>query len=382
MSIMQFFIATILTAIVLITPLLAEEKNHLKELDKLKYDITNLKKSLTGDAESQESLNNQLKTTELILAEAELKVRALEKKLNILNLRINDLNEQKINLFSYLKDQKLLIKKYISSLHHKSDSEPIRLLLNQKDPKNINRVLKYYNYFAAARGQKIKAYEIKINELKSVKESISNQKVELLNSRSELNAEKIGLFLAQNNRAITIKKLNKKIHTSRLKLAAYTDQRAGLEALLANNKSILQELPTSSTRKNFIANKGLLPWPVKGQLSNGYSPALDSSLHSKGWLLKTAAGTPVSAVHDGKIVFSGYLKGHGLLIIVSHGGGYMTLYAHNQFLLKNIGDWVLKGERIARVGNTGGLSEHALYFEIRQDGKTSNPKIWLQKENY
>jgi len=379
---MQFFIVITLTAIMFITPVLAEEKNHLKKLNKLKYDITSLKKSLTGDGESQESLNNKLRTTELILAEAGLKIRALEEKLNILSLQINDLNKQKIILSTYLKNQKLLIKKYISSLHHKGASEPIRLLLSQKDPKNINRILKYYNYFATARGQKINVYQIKINELKSIKESISTQKVELLNSRSELNAEKIVLSSAQSNRAMTIKKLNKKIHNSRLKLAAYADQRASLEALLVSNRSILQELPTISTRKDFLANKGLLPWPVKGRLSNGYSPALSSSLHSKGWLLKTSAGMPVNAVHDGKIVFSGYLKGHGLLIIVSHGNGYMTLYAHNQFLLKNIGDWVLKGERIARVGNTGGLSEHALYFEIRQNGKPSNPKIWLQKETY
>ena len=96
-----------------------------------------------------------------------------------------------------------------------------------------------------------------------------------------------------------------------------------------------------------------------------------------GWLLSAPAGTSVSAVHHGRVVFSDYLRGHGLLIIVDHGDGYMSLYAHNQMLLKEAGDWVNTREPIAKVGNTGGRKEHALYFEIRHNGKPANPRKWL-----
>jgi septal ring factor EnvC (AmiA/AmiB activator) len=144
----------------------------------------------------------------------------------------------------------------------------------------------------------------------------------------------------------------------------------------------LNNYSSASSKNNFYENKGKLPWPVNAYPSNKYDLKSNSSMHSKGWLLKTNAGSPVRVVHDGKIIFANYLKGLGLLMIVSHGDGFMTLYAHNQFLLKKMGDWVLKGEDIARVGNTGGLDEHALYFEVRKNGKPSNPKFWLLSKNY
>ena len=99
----------------------------------------------------------------------------------------------------------------------------------------------------------------------------------------------------------------------------------------------------------------------------------------QGWLIKVSAGAAVKTVHQGRIVFSNYLRGFGLLLIIDHGDGYMTLYGHNQELLKDTGDWVQTNEIIARAGNTGGLSAPALYFEIRSQGQPTNPKKWLQK---
>ena len=97
-------------------------------------------------------------------------------------------------------------------------------------------------------------------------------------------------------------------------------------------------------------------------------------------MLKAKEGTPVRAIHYGRIIFSDYLRGHGLLTIIDHGDGYMSLYAHNQVLLKETGEWVLPNETIAKVGNTGGQDDHALYFEIRHNGKPTNPKRWLAKK--
>ena len=100
----------------------------------------------------------------------------------------------------------------------------------------------------------------------------------------------------------------------------------------------------------------------------------------KGWLIDVKAGAPVKAIHQGRVVFSNYLRGFGLLLIVDHGDGYMTLYGHNEELLKDTGDWVQSNEQIARVGNTGGLTRSALYFEVRSQGKPANPKLWLSQK--
>ena len=96
-------------------------------------------------------------------------------------------------------------------------------------------------------------------------------------------------------------------------------------------------------------------------------------------MIGAKSGQSVNAVHDGHVIFSNYLRGFGLLIILNHGDGYMTLYAHNEELLKDTGDWVLSNETIARAGDSGGLDKPALYFEIRKQGQPADPKIWLGK---
>jgi septal ring factor EnvC (AmiA/AmiB activator) len=376
---MRYFILRILIALIFISPILAEEKN---DLNKLNNKISELKKSLVGDGESQESLNDQLEKTELSLAKIVSKIRAFEKKIDSLNRRIENLNEQKNNLAAYLRKQQYLIKNYIKFLHRQGTEEPLKLILKQQNPKNINRILEYYNYFINARNEKINSYKEKIKELNITQKLISAQKLELMRNRSELSERKNSFLSLQSSRSLTMKKLNSKINSSKLKLALYADQKANLEILLRKKTHALNNYSSASSKNNFYENKGKLPWPVNAYPSNKYDLKSNSSMHSKGWLLKTNAGSPVRVVHDGKIIFANYLKGLGLLMIVSHGDGFMTLYAHNQFLLKKMGDWVLKGEDIARVGNTGGLDEHALYFEVRKNGKPSNPKFWLLSKNY
>jgi len=376
---MRYFILRILIALIFISPILAEEKN---DLNKLNNKISELKKSLVGDGESQESLNDQLEKTELSLAKIVSKIRAFEKKIDSLNRRIENLNEQKNNLAAYLRKQQYLIKNYIKFLHRQGTEEPLKLILKQQNPKNINRILEYYNYFINARNEKINSYKEKIKELNITQKLISAQKLELMRNRSELRERKNNFLSLQSSRSLTMKKLNSKINSSKLKLALYADQKANLEILLRKKTHALNNYSSASSKNNFYENKGKLPWPVNAYPSNKYDLKSNSSMHSKGWLLKTNAGSPVRVVHDGKIIFANYLKGLGLLMIVSHGDGFMTLYAHNQFLLKKMGDWVLKGEDIARVGNTGGLDEHALYFEVRKNGKPSNPKFWLLSKNY
>ena len=376
---MRYFILRILIALIFISPILAEEKN---DLNKLNNKISELKKSLVGHGETQESLNDQLEKTELSLAKIISKIRAFEKKIDSLNRRIENLNEQKNNLAAYLRKQQYLIKNYIKFLHRQGTEEPLKLILKQQNPKNINRILEYYNYFINARNEKINSYKEKIKELNITQKLISAQKLELMRNRSELRERKNSFLSLQSSRSLTMKKLNSKINSSKLKLALYADQKANLEILLRKKTHALNNYSSASSKNNFYENKGKLPWPVNAYPSNKYDLKSNSSMHSKGWLLKTNAGSPVRVVHDGKIIFANYLKGLGLLMIVSHGDGFMTLYAHNQFLLKKMGDWVLKGEDIARVGNTGGLDEHALYFEVRKNGKPSNPKFWLLSKNY
>ena len=123
-----------------------------------------------------------------------------------------------------------------------------------------------------------------------------------------------------------------------------------------------------------------MPWPAGNKLIKKFGNAkIDGKITWEGILISAKAGTSVEAIHHGRVVFSDYLRGHGLLVIVDHGDGYMSLYAHNQSLLKETGDWVSSGETISRVGNTGGQAQAGLYFEIRHQGKPTDPIKWCRR---
>ena len=335
---MRYFVSLVFIMSIFNNLVLAENKNDVYKLDKLNNQIINLKKSLVGDGDSQESLNNQLRKTELALGKISARVGVLEKKIKILNQKVSNLNKQKKILIAYLDEHKSLVKNHIGSIYTQGDDEPIKLILNQQDPKKINRIFEYYTYFINARNKKINSFTSKIKELDVIQEDISNKKSNLVNDQNELKNKKINFLSLQNKRGLTVKKLNKKINSSQMKLALYAKQKANLELLLMKSKKELQNFEGYFSKNNFSENKGKLPWPVNGNLINQYSLKSNSSLHSRGWLFNAMVGSAVKVVHDGKIVFADYLKGHGLLIIVNHGNGYMTLYAHNQFLLKK---WVI-----------------------------------------
>jgi len=134
------------------------------------------------------------------------------------------------------------------------------------------------------------------------------------------------------------------------------------------------------TAAPFGTQRGLLPWPARATVAHAFGSVRAASLNWQGWLMVGEEGTPVRAIHPGKVVFADYLAGQGLLLIIDHGDGYLSLYAHNQALLKRIGDAVERGEVVARIGNTGGVGRSALYFEIRHGGEAIDPRSWLRSK--
>jgi septal ring factor EnvC (AmiA/AmiB activator) len=122
-----------------------------------------------------------------------------------------------------------------------------------------------------------------------------------------------------------------------------------------------------------------LSWPTDGQVVKRFGdPRADGRLKWQGIILSAPAGSDVRAVYNGRVIFSDWLDGMGLLLIIEHGDGYMSLYAHNQDLLKEVGEWVEPGEMIAHVGDSGGRAAAGLYFEIRKNGEPVNPGQWFR----
>ncbi len=150
-----------------------------------------------------------------------------------------------------------------------------------------------------------------------------------------------------------------------------------LQGIIEQLQQSLEKADLDWQNTAFRSLKGKLQWPVSGRLAAGYGSRNAQGMKSEGIVISAPAGRPVAAVHHGRVVFSDWLRGFGLLIIIDHGSGYMSLYGHNQTLLKEVGDWVAAQEPIATVGDSGGLSDAGLYFAIRYKGRPYNPQPWL-----
>ena len=375
----QRVICTLL-AFLLMSPVFANQANDKNKLSKIKQDIINLEKSIKGSGEKKGSLNSELKKSELESANINQKISALEKALKTLQIELVTLKKEQKNLDASRKNQQALMSRQMTSAYKLGNEESIKLLLNQEDPETISRTLKYYDYFLRARTAKLDHYRETLLSLKQVETSILDRQIQLSTNRLSLKRQQEQLAQQLQQRLQVLSQLNKKISNSKQQLNKLNTERSKLESVLKSLEQGIAKLSLPSTDEPFKVRKGRLPWPVSGRLSKYFGSTRTANIRWNGWLLKANEGTPVHAIHYGRIIFSDYLRGHGLLTIIDHGDGYMSLYAHNQVLLKETGEWVLPNETIAKVGNTGGQKDHALYFEIRHNGKPTNPKRWLAKK--
>ena len=379
---MNYLWAVSVLALSLIVPLdyvsAADDKQQAR-LEKLDRSISKLEKKLRSRDKQKDSLQNELKKVEVEASQLKGNLRKLGKEIRTVVSELSTLKQQETDLQARIVQQADVIAEQIAAAHKLGDQEPIKLLLNQEDPQQIARVFKYYDYFLQARSEKIARYMNDVESLTEVIARISSQQLALKRSQSDLKKGQEKLRGRVAKRSVTLKQLDASLVSDKKKLGSLQRERSELEEILSAVEEAVAEMTLPSNYQPFLSRKGKLSWPLKGRVAHSYGSQRSGELRWEGWLISASAGTAVNAVHNGRIVFSNYLRGFGLLAIVDHGDGYMTLYAHNQELLKDTGDWVQSNELVARAGDTGGLSKPALYFEIRSQGKPADPKVWLEK---
>jgi septal ring factor EnvC (AmiA/AmiB activator) len=379
---MKYLWAVSVLALSLIVPLdyvsAADDKQQAR-LEKLDRSISKLEKKLRSRDKQKDSLQNELKKVEVEASQLKGNLRKLGKEIRTVVAELSTLKMQETDLQARIVQQADVIAEQIAAAHKLGDQEPIKLLLNQEDPQQIARVFKYYDYFLQARSEKIASYMNDVKSLSEVIARISSQQLALKRSQSDLKKGQEKLRGRVAKRSVTLKQLDASLVSDKKKLGSLQRERSELEEILSAVEEAVADMTLPSNYQPFLSRKGKLGWPLKGRVAHSYGSQRSGELRWEGWLISASAGTAVNAVHNGRIVFSNYLRGFGLLAIVDHGDGYMTLYAHNQELLKDTGDWVQSNELVARAGDTGGLSKPALYFEIRSQGKPADPKVWLEK---
>ena len=357
----------------------SSDEDYQAKLQQLQSAIEQLKTELSKVKSSRDALQNDLQSSEVDISDLLKKIDRLKGELASQKKQLTQLNHRQDELQQAQRDQQKHIAQHVNAAYRLGQQSQIKLLLNQEKPETVARLGKYYEYFLDARADKIDTYLDTIAELDAIKPKIEHRTRELQASQKSLRQRHQQLLSKQDERERALAKLSQSIQRKDDQLKQMAQDKQRLERLLEEVSAAIANLALPGDGQPFRQRRGKMNYPVKGKLLKrfGNNKAV-GKLKWEGVLIGARAGAEVKAIHHGRVVFSDYLRGHGLLMIVDHGDGYMSLYAHNQSLLKETGDWVGSGDVLAKVGNTGGQTQAGLYFEIRHQGKPADPSRWCR----
>lgn len=255
--------------------------------------------------------------------------------------------------------------------------EPLRLLLNQQDPGRVGRTFAYYGYFGRARAVQLDRINADIARIAEDDARIAAEDAELARLEGARKARLDDLEDARRQRSKVLAELTAEGRDREKSLKRLQAQQAALEKLLQDLDKALQDFPVDANDA-FAKLRGQLAWPVPGRLNARFGEVRAGGVRWNGLLIATGRGTPVRAVFQGRVAYADVLPGLGLLLIVDHGNGYLSLYGHNDRLYKAAGAEVKAGEIVAAAGDSGGRAQPELYFEIRRAGKPVDPAPWFR----
>ncbi|QEY60000.1 peptidoglycan DD-metalloendopeptidase family protein [Pseudomonas sp. C27(2019)] len=395
-----------------------------QELAQAAKDIAELKKQLGKIQQEKSSAEQALKKTETEIGDLEKQVNELQQQQKKTEDELSELNQQRKKLHSSRLEQQDLIAIQARAAYQAGQQEPLRLLLNQQQPEKFSRNLTYYQYIGQARQQQINTFNETLRQLSNISDQISLQQTKLAEQKTSLMSKQESLKTLRQQRQQKVATLTKQqrkesqsLKTRQADQVALNKVLKTIEATLARQaqeaerkrqkllaeqqrqqaKQLLNsKTPTTAGKQpqnpvvstaiihqggSFASVRGKLPWPVNGRLIAHFGSARgDTRSKWDGVLISSQPGTQVRAIHSGRVVFADWLRGAGLLVIVDHGDGYLSLYGHNQSLLSRPGDIVKTGQALSTVGNTGGRDQAALYFAIRQKGQPADPTQWCRTQ--
>jgi septal ring factor EnvC (AmiA/AmiB activator) len=358
-------------------PLAAQQTPEEKQLQELQQRIATIKSSLGSTRKERDGVAGQLQTLEAEISAVQASLRALDGRIAASQQQLGSLQQQSGTLQQQRREQLQQVEGYLRSAQRAGKASTLKLLLNQDDPARGSRLLQYYRYLSQARLQQLGAFRSTLDSMSEVSTDISRTTSTLQAQREQLEAEQTSLALRLQERQSLLDELDIDLQTRSRELSSLEQQQKELETLVEELRQSILFLDSGGADTPFAQRRGKLQWPVEGSVLHNFGSRHElGDLRREGITLAAPAGTPVRAVHHGRVVFADWLGNSGQLLIIDHGDGFMTLYAHNQELRKTEGDWVAAGDVIATVGNTGGQRETALYFEIRRNGKAENPVNW------
>jgi septal ring factor EnvC (AmiA/AmiB activator) len=365
------------------------------ELRRLNDRIEKVRQSVNADVQKRDKLSVELREAELGVASARRELDDIRAQRLVAEDRLRGLEQQQAQGERELDGERAALAGELRAAYVNGREEQLKLLLNQQDPAAFGRMLAYYGYFGRARADRIQGIRDRLEHLALVREKIAAEKSRLDALEQQREQRVAALKSSQDQRALAVSRIEQQIKSRGGELQRMQSQARSLEKLIAELRKAIEkaerEAAAAAKRSGqggatrpapFEPLKGKLPWPVQDGkvLARFGQPRAGGSLRWQGMLIGTDRGARVRAPFAGRVVYGDWLPGMGLMLVLDHGGGYMSLYGHNEEIFRKVGDEVAAGDVIGSVGDTGGHSQPALYFEVRRGRTPVDPQLWLTRK--
>jgi septal ring factor EnvC (AmiA/AmiB activator) len=349
------------------------------ELKQIRARIESIRKSIHSDAERRDALAAQLKNADIAIQSARQRLAEVRAQRAATENKLTALQGEQVDTEREIDSERGALGSELAAAYMNGRQEQLKLLLNQQDPARLGRMLGYYGYFARARAERIDRISDELEHLALLNENISAEATRLAELERENVRNVQGLASARQQRAQTLAQVQSKLKSRNEELAKLQRDARALENLVAELRRAIEEFPELAEQP-FQRVKGKLPWPVKGTLLAKFGELrAGGPLKWQGVVIGAQRGTQVRAPYHGRVVYADWLPGLGLLLVLDHGDGYMSLYGNNEQLYRRVGERVAPGDVLSAVGDAAGVGKPGLYLEIRKGRQTVDPTSWLTR---
>ncbi len=360
-------------------PAAAEAK--ATQLEQLRIRLKDLRSGLAEARGRRGSVQEQLRQSEQAIGRVTHELAKIDQDLAAGTAHLAILQDQEQSQQTAITAQRDGLAKQVRAAYLLGRQEPLKLLFNQEDPARLDRALAYYGYLNRARVARIAAVQAQMRALTALEAQITQENAQLQALRTRQMAGAESLRKTRRERQALLTAVSAEIQDKGTQITRMEQDARSLQTLLEGLQRTLADFPdaTAVNTQPFAKLKGLLPLPVHGQVVMHFGAVRGAGMpKARGLLIDVPEGSAVRAVARGRVAFADWLRGFGLLIIIDHGAGYMSLYGHNQSLYKDAGATVAAGETIATAGASGGQAQNGVYFEIRQRGQPVDPLVWCR----
>ena len=355
----------------------SKQRDTQEQITVLEADIVATQIRLTEQSAARDALQASLRDTERLISQTDTQLSNLTVKRSALSKQIAALQREGTELQTQQAELEQAMAMGIQQLWLLHQGGGLRVWLGDEHPDDIARHLAYYQLVLTAQKDTVTRYEAGLKILENNASALQAAEREATQQTTAIAGLLEQLTTQQAQRGETIARLNDQLENDQQRLAVLAENKRNLDTLLAKLALAAPSAPMKRTPFSEATNS--LAMPVNGKPSNRFGAKRNTDIRWQGWLIPAPQGEPVSAIFDGHIIFSDWLRGQGLIIVIDHGEGWLSLYAQNHSLLRGEGEFVRQGDIIAKVGASGGSERTGLYFEMRQQGKPIDPADWIQR---